>query len=599
VKSETRMAEVEKKERTEGVVQRLHSAEMRRSVSKMLKDNETSDSPTITRKKTIGFVKNALRNVKLFDDERPEKIVINFFPMSMPSDIKERGESLRDRWSFESDKPSRSQCMKTTLQSNERVQELELRKIRNLLGIPTDNVQYNFVFIYPNPTSMKFLGGYVYFQGPWKGLNEDTAIVGANMLIYSNGYNSDTLYAMNLVRVECGLLFEDEEDEERREAQFEEHVKESLIVEGEVSVGVLPDHENFSHWRNWATTMAWIQPLHAQGLARNVNDSVLAGQSGSFLFIDERETTSSLARKYSMYSMVVRKMMTDPPHVALQDMPRKQSLRIARLYLKGKIGQPEGVQPRLVVLLGGSGAGKSSILRRLSSATDGAVDPKNEHWVLSGLDEFIEFVPEYRHAVDDITVGYANAATYAYRNAIKIATAANVACMRERINMIFEDTGKCLSRTIDVIRKFGKDRVVTVILVDNAPDVAIARAAGRFQVCGRFSSPDYIRGSFENVFEHYLELKRMTTEGKLSVDHFIYNDNHNDRSPMWLDGGALAHPLAPVEAFEKGPVEYRPHYSVLLKMVKSSPDFRKAYEAFVRSEAGEAAAGEASKAHGA
>ena len=170
-------------------------------------------------------------------DSRPDKIVINFYPVTLPGD--ERGAYLKSAWGLEQDKPQRSQVrvilthslslflnttahththtkqktqvMQTTLQGESRIEIKELGKIRILLGIPKDNVCYNFVFVYPAEGS-KFLGGFVYFQGPWRGLTPETEIVGANMLMYSDGYVSDSNYAMNLLRIDCGLLFENEEE---------------------------------------------------------------------------------------------------------------------------------------------------------------------------------------------------------------------------------------------------------------------------------------------------------------------------------------------------------------------------------------------------
>ena len=283
--------------------------------------------------------------------------------------------------------------------------------------------------------------------------------------------------------------------------------------------------------------------------------------------------------------MVVRKLIeSDPPHRAGRAMPHKQALRVAHKYLTGKRGQPDGTKPRLLILLGGSGAGKSTMISNLSKASDGYVDPKHPEWVMSGLDEFIEFVPEYIYAVRDVTVGYSNAATYAYSNAIKIAVATNMECMKRRLHMIFEDTGKELSRTVRVINDFGKNRIVTVALVDNTPDVAISRAAGRFQITGRYSSADYIRSTFSNVFEHYLQLKKMYAEGQFSgveIDSFIYCNNNAEKPLMYMDGGPWKSPLVSKEAFTKGPVEYRPHISVLEKMLLEQTDVQEMYNKFV------------------
>ncbi len=65
--------------------------------------------------------------------------------------------------------------MRTTLQCDffdTPVRE-RLNYIRRSLGIPADNKEYHYVFVYPHPDEQQeFDGGYVYYKGAWRGLNK-------------------------------------------------------------------------------------------------------------------------------------------------------------------------------------------------------------------------------------------------------------------------------------------------------------------------------------------------------------------------------------------------------------------------------------------
>ena len=94
-----------------------------------------------------------------------------------------------------------------------------------------------------------------------------------------------------------------------------------------------------------------------------------------------------------------------------------------------------------------------------------------------------------------------------------------------------------MHRTLQFVEQFdGLGRDITVALVDNDPNVAVTRALGRFQLTGRFSSAEYIRGSFRDVFENYCTLKRRALQREIRVSAFVYVDNSTrGKTRCWLD----------------------------------------------------------------
>eukprot|EP00931_Biecheleriopsis_adriatica_P061650 TRINITY_DN37079_c0_g2_i1.p1 TRINITY_DN37079_c0_g2~~TRINITY_DN37079_c0_g2_i1.p1 ORF type:complete len:326 (+),score=47.30 TRINITY_DN37079_c0_g2_i1:118-978(+) len=276
--------------------------------------------------------------------------------------------------------------------------------------------------------------------------------------------------------------------------------------------------------------------------------------------------------------MVIRDLLQDPPHTLHVKMSDDHVKLLAEQHIEGKRSVPETDPLRMIVVLGGSGAGKSTLVKFLESH---GVDMQS--WVLSGLDEYLDYVPEYLHAIEDNTVGYMTAADGCYSNAISIAKAVNEMCAERRINVILEETGKDIQRTIRYIKKGREEgRHVLVALVDNDPNVAISRALSRFQVTGRYSSPDYIRGSFMNVFNNYHELKRLAAQGEIEVNSFIYIDNGPEHETRcWLDSlnsrsGVPC--VLPSETFCQEPLQYRPHFGMLKKLLADNPVVKKAYE---------------------
>lgn len=205
-----------------------------------------------------------------------------------------------------------------------------------------------------------------------------------------------------------------------------------------------------------------------------------------------------------------------------------------------------------MLLLGGSGAGKSTLIRRLSKCSDAKVDK----WVLSGLDEFLDWIPEYMESVKDPYVGYKKAADDCYwPEAIGIAKEVNKKCTDLNIPLILEDTGKNQKFSLDIVKSLGKGRHVTVAMVDNLPEKAVERALGRFQLSGRYSPADYIRESFVPVWETFNAIETAYLTGSIPATKmsFIYCDNsRNFDSRCWLKSGAVSDDLWSEECFSDG-----------------------------------------------
>ena len=350
-----------------------------------------------------------------------------------------------------------------------------------------------------------------------------------------------------------------------------------------------------------ARTWAWVPPHEARALAARIDDAVLAGKDGSFIFeLHDNTRKGGMSSTHVMYCMATRRLLNDPPHVQQVRMPKQYVQKFACEYIDGKKSQPlvkikddkctdetapGGEVPlRMLILLGGSGAGKSTLLRFFESM---GVDIVRE-WVLSGLDEFLEYVPEYLLATCDPTIGYRTGADNCYRDAIAIARAVNTLCAERRIHLIIEDTGKEIARTIGFIEQGMREgRDVTIALVDNDPETAVTRALGRFQLTGRFASAEYVRSSFRDVFENYCILKRRANIGEINVSTFVYVDNSGDsETNYWLDcrpefpGVVRPPPILPQSAFCQKPMMYRAHQSVLAHVLAIDPRVREAYQGF-------------------
>jgi len=176
-------------------------------------------------------------------------------------------------------------------------------------------------------------------------------------------------------------------------------------------------------------------------------------------------------------------------------------------------------EPRLLLLFGGSGAGKGTFLRHLE--THGF---NISSYAIHGLDKYLDSLPEYLKTVASESYVYKDAADACYSGAIKIAKRVQVGLLENRCNVVYEETGKdkkrVLERVLSPFRNAGFK--VTLALVDNVPSVAQDRAHSRFLREGRYGSTTYIASTFENVFENYQDIRVMSEY----VDSAVYCNNH-------------------------------------------------------------------------
>jgi len=109
----------------------------------------------------------------------------------------------------------------------------------------------------------------------------------------------------------------------------------------------------------------------------------------------------------------------------------------------------------------------------------------------------------------------------------------------DSLDLIYEETGKSMDRIVKrVIPAFLKAGYrITTVLVHNKPEIAIGRAAGRFQRTGRYAADDYIQGTFANNLETYMGLQKVD-----GLAEFVYCDNSAKEISCWRDraeGGKL------------------------------------------------------------
>lgn len=218
-------------------------------------------------------------------------------------------------------------------------------------------------------------------------------------------------------------------------------------------------------------------------------------------------------------------------------------------HLKGFEGGKE--PPQLLLLLGGSGAGKGTFVEKWKALDRGGA-PKHplEGFVFHGLDEYLQYVPDYQKTIEDNDNVYKDAADACYGGAaIPAAKRAQEEIISKKMNLIYEETGKNFDRIKQrVLPPFlDANYRITVVLVHNHAEVAIKRCADRFQKTGRYAPDDYIKGSFKNNLDTYDALKAM--DGLLE---FAYCNNAGAKMQCWKDGRTDLTPLIPPKLFDEG-----------------------------------------------
>ncbi|EEQ99985.1 hypothetical protein Pmar_PMAR024464 [Perkinsus marinus ATCC 50983] len=270
----------------------------------------------------------------------------------------------------------------------------------------------------------------------------------------------------------------------------------------EKSVG---PHENF-HGKVADKQLGWVGRL------------LLLGALGLF-WIFQRENMIPMRFRLPRVIRGVKEATTTPCRDEYE-MKEIQSwvdthLAAARQY---RSANPVEDKPDMLLLLGGPGAGKGTLLRKWREGGG-----PRDAFALIGLDEFLQFVPEFNHSANDKYFVFEDAASpKCYKPAIKAAKLANTVAVAEGLNVIYEDTGKDITRLVERVIPPYKEAGyrITIVLVHNEPDIAIQRAFMRFLGDGRLADEQYIKKSFKNVDDNYYIVRNRPT-----IDEAVYCDN--------------------------------------------------------------------------
>ncbi|CAE7566774.1 gpt [Symbiodinium pilosum] len=217
--------------------------------------------------------------------------------------------------------------------------------------------------------------------------------------------------------------------------------------------------------------------------------------------------------------------------------------QIIEAHLTAERGQAE---PQLLLMLGGSGAGKGGFMKAMERH---GMDMRK--FVVHGLDEYIEYLPEFEASKQNELVVFKDAADGCYSGVIPIAKAAQNEIVKRKQHVVYEDTGKDLERILKRILPFFQKAgyKIAIVLVDNVPAIAKQRSHGRFLREGRYASDQYIESTFKNVPENYAKLKELN-----EVAEAYYCDNSCAEGvcpKCWLDKGIRS--VLPAAALQSGP----------------------------------------------
>jgi len=261
-----------------------------------------------------------------------------------------------------------------------------------------------------------------------------------------------------------------------------------------------------------------------------------------------------LAATWSSVSARARKQKDNTPFPCLE----KYDDEVVKAWVDDHLkGVPKSKDPQMLLMLGGSGAGKGEFLKRwrdMERRLPDLVPIKMDTFVTHGLDEYLAYIPEYQKSIGDPAHVYKDAADSCYKGAaIPAAKIATQEILSKKLNVIYEETGKDLERIKKRVLPPFTDAGyrVTLVFVDNDPDIAIKRAAARFDLTGRYAADDYIRGTFKNTIDSFEELRGMKI-----VKEAIYCDN-SKLLHCWSDQKRPTDAVIPKDLLSKGSPEYR------------------------------------------
>lgn len=174
---------------------------------------------------------------------------------------------------------------------------------------------------------------------------------------------------------------------------------------------------------------------------------------------------------------------------------------------KGVRSVPEDKKPVAIVMMGGGGAGKGTLIN--------SIVHDHEDFVHVDPDEVKQELPEYKEAmnittVDGTPVTAKDAAWMAHEESGDVAEKMREKAMDNRQNMILDGTGKNAQKYADKIKKLKeKGYHVRLMYAHTDMDEAVSRAAGRADRSGRYVPHEVLQdahmkipGNFEYVARH-------------------------------------------------------------------------------------------------
>jgi 8-oxo-dGTP pyrophosphatase MutT (NUDIX family)/predicted ABC-type ATPase len=209
------------------------------------------------------------------------------------------------------------------------------------------------------------------------------------------------------------------------------------------------------------------------------------------------------------------KLKERSPKSGMPAQPTRWSEQRSQLHqrlLDDVLDRPSKTSPRAIVMMGGPGSGKGTVLK--------SIDQRDPDMVHIDADEFKQGLPEYRRGIE---AGAKAAATSVHEESGWLVDRAFDEAVADKKNILLDGTGKNVdgyTNRIQRMKDAGYD--VWLFYVRTEPRVGLRRALSRAAGKGRYVPNWVLAGAYEKIPKNFAKLARLV-DGYAAFDNSVDN----------------------------------------------------------------------------